>query len=94
MINRKNTTYVFRNRKKLKDKDNLGKIYINENLTEDTKRILEKARELKKKELIHSCWTFNGKVNMKIKENDRKVVKITHICDFENHFSLSKLSWD
>ena len=70
------------------------KLYINENLCSGTLDIYSVARKLKKKNLISSCWTFNGVVHIKKRESDHKGKKIFHLADFENHFTFYQLGWD
>ena len=95
MVNRKHSTDIMKNRKKLKDKaQRLGSnFYINENLSDDTKKMFDTARELKKNGYLFSCWTFNGKVNIKLRENDNKLIKILHMSEYEDYFSPLQLGW-
>ena len=75
-VNHKKCDYGMKNRKKLKDTDKseLGfneetRIFINHNLCPYYRSLLGKCNYLKRKGLINSCWTFNGIVTLKIKEN-------------------------
>ena len=56
------------NRKKLKKSD----IFINEHLTQRNMEIEKKARRMKKDGVIHSVWTWNGKVYIKETESSPK----------------------
>ena len=98
MVNREDTIAILKSKKKLPDKSTgLGfqeKLYINENLCSGTKDIFSEVRNLKKKGLISSCWTFNGIVHFKKKVTDRFGKKIFHLADLENHFTLTQLGWD
>ena len=99
MVNREDTVDILKSKKKLPDKstNNLGyqqKLYVNENLCSGTKEIYSVARKLKKKNLVSSCWTYNGVVHIKKRESDIKGKKIFHLADFESHFTLSQLGWD
>ena len=97
MVNRKDTIDVLKNKKKLKDNSvalGFQSLFINENLSTETKQIYDMARALKKKALIYSCWTYNGIVHIKKKETHNKGIKIVHISDFEDHFSSKSLGWD
>ena len=97
MVNRKDTYEVLTNKKKLKDKaKDLGfnELFISENLCQNNKNIMDDARNLKKKKLIKSCWSINGTVHIKIKEEDRRGIKIIHTSDFEDHFTREQLNWD
>ena len=95
MANRKHTVNVLKNKKKLKEKSTVrgNNVFINENLSDETKRIFNTARDLKKNNHLFSCWTFNGKVNIKMKENDQKTIRILHMSEFEDFFSLKTLGW-
>ena len=68
---------IMRARKTLRNKK--SEIYVNENLTKTNMEIFAKARHLKKEKKIHSCWTYNGHVFIKPKENERP----TKICYLE-----------
>ena len=97
MVNRHDTSDIKTNRKKLKTKGkDLGYeqgIFINDNLSKESKNILKKAKTLKSDEMIDSCWTYNGTVFIKIDENDKYGYQIHHIADFEEHFSADELGW-
>ena len=96
MVNRKNTVDIFRNKKKLKEKaTDLGfqNLFNNENLCPENKSILDQARNLKKKGILHVCWTYNGVVNIKINENSRPK-KIFHMSYYESFFDNKQLEWD
>ena len=56
------------NRKKLKKSD----IFINEHLTQRNVEVEKKARKMKKDGVIHSVWTWNGKVYIKETESSPK----------------------
>ena len=81
IVNRKNNIDILKNKKKLMDKsETLGQLYINENLCQENKNILEVARQLKKDKQIHSCWSYNGIIHIKIKERDYRGIKnITYV---------------
>ena len=95
LTSRKHAFDVFKNKKKLQN-DGFGfkDTFINENLGPETKAIFDVARSLKKKKLIFSCWTFNGVVHFKKKENDTRGTKVFHISEFKNYFSLNNLGWE
>ena len=95
MVNRKNTD-VLCNKKKLIDKANnhgFEKLFISENLCQTNREIMEKARQLKKDKRINSCWTHSGICHIKMKESDRRGIKIFHLTDFENYFTADQLGW-
>ena len=96
MVNRKDAIKVLKNRKKINEKcseKGIQNVYIEENLANETKRILETGKNLKKNKLLHSCWTFNGVFNFKKSEHG-KVHKLFHISEFESYFSSKELGWD
>ena len=91
-VNRKICDSSMKNRKKLKetDKTELGfneesPIYINHNLCPYYRSLFGKCRFLQRKRLIHSCWTFNGTVTLRIKEKDAFTV-ILHDSDLSKLF--------
>ena len=97
MVNRKDTWDILTNKKKLADKSeelNSDSLYINENLCNDNKEMLEVARRMKKKGKVSSCWTFNGVVHIKLKQTDRYGKKILHVSQFEEYFSPKELGWE
>ena len=98
MVNREDTVAILKAKKKLPEKSNeLGfreKLYINENLCNHTKDIYTEARNLKKKGLVSSCWTYNGIVHIKKRDTEAKGKKIFHLADFERHFTLNQLRWE
>ena len=89
-VNRKICDSSMKNRKKLKDTDKtkLGfneETPINHNLCPYYRRLFGKCRFLQSKGLISSCWTFNGTVTLRIKENDPFTV-ILHDSDLSKLF--------
>lgn len=98
MVNREDTVSILKAKKSLQVKSTeLGfneRLYINENLCNRTKDIYSEARRLKKEGLVSSCWTYNGIVHFKKRENEPKGKKIFHLADFENHFTVNELGWE
>ena len=97
MVNRKNTIEVLKNKKMVlekQDKLNNPNLFINENLCNSNKNLLEEARKLKKNGLLKRCWTFNGVTHIKIKETDAKGKKIFHMSEFEKFFTSKELGWE
>ena len=98
MVNREDTIDILKAKKKLAEKSkDLGfqeRLYINENLCNGTKNIYAEARKLKNKGLVSSCWTYNGVVHFKKRDNEARGKKIFHLADFERYFSLSQLGWE
>ena len=73
LVNRKDVQMILSNKKKLKDTDktcigfeNGTKIFINESLCPYYKGIWSKAKMLLNQKLIHSFWTSNGTVKIKM----------------------------
>ena len=79
------TTYgirdkVYRGRTKLKSPKNVTQpIYINEDLTPLRAEMFRKARQMKKAKSVEDCWTWDGQVMVKDKNN--KVWKINKLGD-------------
>ena len=89
---RKDCVNTLKNRSKLKkvDKKKLGlgeddKIYINESLCPEYRFLFWKCRLLAGVNKIHSFWTFNGTVKIKLSE-DGRIISITHVKDLEKLF--------
>ena len=92
-VNRKNCNKIFENKKKLaklnNEKHNFRegtKIFVNESLTPMNELIAFNCRKLKRKELIHSCYSKNGVLNIKLTDKSRPV-KIFHMESLLNLFS-------
>ena len=92
-VNRKNCNKNFENKKKLaklnNEKHNFRegtKIFVNESLTLMNELIAFNCRKLKRKELIHSCYSKNGVLNIKVTDKSRPV-KIFHMESLLNLFS-------
>ena len=97
VLNRKTAVKIHQNKKKLGNNwRNHGPnpIYISENLCPSNRKIFEVARGLKKNNHIYSCWSQNGTINIKLKESDSNSVKIHHMSEFEQYFSLKVLGWE
>ena len=72
-VNRKNFNKIFENKKKLNENNNGKhnfregtKIFVSESLTPMNESIAFNCRKLKRKELIHSCYSRNGIINIKM----------------------------
>ena len=95
-LNRKKVSHIHRVKKKLANNwrdHGPNQIYVNDNLCPANQNIMDIARGLKKNNHISSCWSQNGMINLKFNENDSKSVRINHVSDFEDHFSLGVLGW-
>ena len=96
-LNRKKVFHIHQAKKKLANNwRNHGPnpIFINDNLCPANRNIMDIARGLKKNNHLYSCWSQNGTINLKINENDTKTVRIHHVSDFEDYFSLGVLGWE
>ena len=82
---------LFKARKKLKEKQEFRKVYINEDLTKATSELAFKARQLRRAGKLAETFTLDGKVFVKkfsagsltLIKNDghlRQVADLSHIC--------------
>ena len=92
-VNRKNCNKIFENKKKLaklnNEKHNFRegtKTFVRESLTPMNEFIAFNCRKLKRKELIHSCYSRNGIIDIKMTDKSRPV-KAFHIKRLVNFFS-------
>ena len=92
-VNRKNCNKIFENKKKLNENNNGKhnfregtKIFVSESLTPMNESIAFNCRKLKRKELIHSCYSRNGIINIKMTDKSRPI-KIFHMERLVNLFS-------
>jgi hypothetical protein len=67
---------IFRGRKNLSNDDKIKyrNLYVNEFLTRKKAELLKKARDLKKNRRIHTAFSFNGKVYIKLHVDDDKII--------------------
>ena len=78
---RRKIAEIFNKKKILKDTG--SRIYINESLCPYYKGLWNKCRNLKTEDKIHSFWTHNGNVKIKIYENSTPTI-LTHDVDVES----------
>jgi hypothetical protein len=57
---------VIRARRRLRESGDGPTLYVNEDLTRRRAALAKKTRQLKKSRKIYDCWTFSGKVVVKI----------------------------
>ena len=86
---RKKVFEIMANKKKLStveviEKHGGNEYYICENLSPMNKKIIDTCHYLKKKNLIKSCWSFNGAINFKFSERDNEIPK--KLYHFEDIF--------
>ena len=89
---RKTAFSMLKNKKKL-NSGRFKKYFVTENLCPYNKRIFSKLYRLKKNNEIHSLWTYNGNVFVKIKENDERQ-QVYHLYDIDNLFGDSEAGSD
>lgn len=70
-----------RARRNLKDHDRFGRIFINEDLTKRKSDLLYKARQLKKRNAVNQAWSWDGRIFVKDKRDERFL--IASETDFE-----------
>ena len=84
-INRKNVFKIFRRRRQFENVANkfgYAKVGIIENLSPENKRIFNKCYRLKKMEQIKYVGTYNGFVNIQVKDEDDLLI-IDHFDDID-----------
>ena len=92
-VNRKSFNKIFKNKKKLaklnNEKQNFREgtnIFVSESLTPMNEPIAFTCRKLKSKELIHSCYSRYGIIDVKVTDKSRPV-KLFHMERLVNLFS-------
>ena len=50
-----------------------GRIFINESLTSSRREVVKKANQMRKDDLIYSCWTLDGKIYIKTSPEGKPV---------------------
>ena len=84
-VNRKTAFTLLKNKKKL-NSGRYKRYFIIENLCPYNKQIFNKLYRLKKNKDIHSLWTFNGNVFVKVTENDERT-QVFHLDDIDGLFA-------
>lgn len=69
-VNRKDAYRCLKLRYRLKNSTSYKRIFITENLCPTNKRIFNALYKLKKSEVIHAVWSYNGNIFYKIDETD------------------------
>ena len=83
--NRKTAFTLLKKKKKLKD-GKFKRYYVIENLCPYNKRIFNKLYARKKNNEIHSLWSYNGNVFVKVHEGDDRV-QVQHLDDIPDLFT-------
>ena len=66
----------------IKEKLNNKELFIMENLSPMNRKILDTCNYLKKKNLISSCWSYNGIINIKFSRDEDEIpTKLFHFED-------------
>lgn len=94
-VNRKNCDNLHKNKKKLKDNDQVKKqlkgigihnnVYVNSNLCPYNKMLWGKCRRLFDSKMISRFWVFNGSLYFAVNEEDSGT-KIDHLKKLQSHF--------
>ena len=84
-VNRKTAFTLLKNKKKLNN-TKYKNYFITENLCPFNKKIFNILYKHKKNKEIHSLWTYNGNVFVKVRESDDRV-HVQHIDDIEDLFA-------
>ena len=92
MVARKRMREVITSRKKLKNKSLAcvpNQVFISESMAPAFSTIDYYARNLKRKNMLHDCWFFNGSYTIvKVKGGDK--LKIYHLSDLEEAMAMSE----
>ena len=84
-VNRKTAFALLKNKKKLNNTQ-YKNYYITENLCPFNKKIFNTLYKRKKNKEIHSLWTYNGNVFVKVRDGDDRVL-VQHLDDIEDLFA-------
>ena len=84
-VNRKTAFTLLKNKKKL-GKTQYKNYYVTENLCPVNKKIFNTLYKRKKNNEIHSLWTYNGNVFVKVRDGDDRV-HVQHLDDIEDLFA-------
>ena len=83
-VNRKTAFATLKNKKKLKSGE-YKHYYVIENLCPYNKKIFNTCYRHKKNKELHSVWTYNGNVFVKVHEGGDRV-QVEHLDDIDNLF--------
>ena len=91
-VNRQTAFSLLKNKRKLNN-GRYKNYFITENLCPYNKKIFNKLYGLKKNKEIHSLWTYNGNIFVKIREGDDRQ-QVCHLDDIETLFEPSEACSD
>ena len=57
-----------------------GRLFVSESMSHENQQFAYKCRQIKSARKIHSTWSFNNVVNLKLTEHGR-IYKIFHVKD-------------
>lgn len=80
--NRKARSAVLAAKKRLRQRQDCGGIYINEHLTNAAGKLFATAREVLKNRKIGSAWTWNGRVYIKLLD-EQTILNIKSAADLQ-----------
>ena len=68
----------------------LGRLFVSESMSNESKHLAYKCWQLKSARKIHSTWFFNNATNSKLTEHGR-IHKILHVTGIENLLEIDNL---
>ena len=84
-VNRKTAFTLLKNKKKLNTNKQYKQYFITENLCPYNKKIFNTCYRHKKNKDLHSVWSFNGNVFVKVRESDERI-HVEHLDDIDDLF--------
>ena len=66
------------------------RLFVSESMSHENQQLANKCRQLKIARKIHSVWSFNNVVNLKLTEHGR-IHEIFHVTDIENLLEMGNL---
>ena len=67
-----------------------GKLFVSESMSHENQQLAYKCRQLKSAQKIHSAWSFNNVLNLKLTGHGR-IYKIFYVKDVENLLEIDNL---
>ena len=66
------------------------RLFVSQSMSHENQQLANKCRQLKSARKIHSIWSFNNVVNLKLTEHGR-IHEIFHVTDIENLLEIGNL---
>ena len=85
-VNRKTAFSLLKNKKKLNTNKQYKQYFITENLCPYNKKIFNRCYRLKKNKELHSVWSYNGNIFVKVRESDQRI-QVEHLDDIDDLFT-------